>query len=188
MEKDILKKKIVDCELSVRAINCLKAAGIETVGDLCQKDPKEIRKIQNLGGRTFCELDDLLDDNGLGWGMDVENENPFDKTERHNDEVMRWVVENCAKRYDADMADRIFLAIRDIACDNEENKADSNKVFVVLAEVVARFFAMNLHIITDNLGKAPDFTIQDMAKMFHYHVRVFCTTKYEPDKETINDK
>ena len=185
MEKEILKKKIVDCDLSVRAINCLKAAGIETVGDLCQKDPKEIRKTRNLGGRTFCELDDLLDDNGLGWGMDVEDEKPFDKTERHNDEVMRWVVENCAKRYDADMADRIFLAIRDIACDNEKNTIENKKVFVVMAEVVARYLAMNMHFITEDKGEAPDFTLQDMAQMFHDHVRVFCTTNYMPE---VNDQ
>ena len=99
MEKDILKKKIVDCELSVRAINCLMSAGIETVGDLCQKDPKEIRKIRNLGGRTFWELDDFLEDNGLGWGTDVKDEEPFGGTEIHS-EVERWVIENCAKRYD----------------------------------------------------------------------------------------
>ena len=179
MEKEILKKKFLDCDLSLHTIRCLNEVGLETVGKLCRMEINEFVRLIHHDSQTFFEVVDFIKDNRLSFGI----EEAFEPTVAGDDEVERWVVENCVKRYDADMADRIFLAIRDIACDNEKNKADSNKVFVVLSEVVARFLAMNLHLITDNLGESPDFTIQDMAKMFHEHVRMFCMTKYVPEEE-----
>ena len=73
--KEILKKKIVDCDLSVRAINFLEAAGIETVGELCRMHRDEALRIRNIGKKAFTELEDFMEENGLEWGMSVEMEN-----------------------------------------------------------------------------------------------------------------
>ena len=68
-EKNILSMRITDCDLSVRALCCLKAAGIETVGDLARCNKYDLLKYRNFGKRSLSELDDFLTKNGLEFGM-----------------------------------------------------------------------------------------------------------------------
>jgi DNA-directed RNA polymerase subunit alpha len=66
-----LKTKLADLELSVRALNCLKTAEIETLGDLVELDRNELLKFRNFGRKSLTELDALLDRLKLTFGMDL---------------------------------------------------------------------------------------------------------------------
>lgn len=57
--------------LSIRALNCLSAADIETMGDLVQYTRADLLKFRNFGKKSFQELDDLLDKHGLTWGSNI---------------------------------------------------------------------------------------------------------------------
>ena len=63
----LLSTELVDMNLSVRTINCLKSAGVCTVGELVQCNKLELLKIRNFGKKSLWELDDLLDRLGLEW-------------------------------------------------------------------------------------------------------------------------
>ena len=69
--RQLLKSKLVDLDLSVRALNCLKAAEVETLGDLVQFSKNDLLKFRNFGKKSLTELDELLDDKKLMFGMDV---------------------------------------------------------------------------------------------------------------------
>ncbi len=69
----LLRTRIVDCDLSVRALNCLKCAEIETIGDLCKCQKLALLKFRNFGKRSLAELDDFIESIGLQWGMDVDS-------------------------------------------------------------------------------------------------------------------
>ncbi len=69
--RQLLKSKLVDLDLSVRALNCLKAAEVETLGDLVQFSKNDLLKFRNFGKKSLTELDELLDDKKLSFGMDV---------------------------------------------------------------------------------------------------------------------
>ena len=58
--RQLLKTKLVDMDLSVRALNCLKAADVETLGDLVQYNKTDLLKFRNFGKKSLTELDDLL--------------------------------------------------------------------------------------------------------------------------------
>ena len=58
--RQLLKTKLVEMDLSVRALNCLKAAGVETLGDLVQFNKTDLLKFRNFGKKSLTELDDLL--------------------------------------------------------------------------------------------------------------------------------
>ena len=64
----ILSKKLVDCNLSVRALCCCKSAGIETVADLAAYKKMDILKFRSFGKKSITELDDFLSGFGLTWG------------------------------------------------------------------------------------------------------------------------
>ncbi len=70
--RKLLKKPLEDLDLSVRAYNCLKAARIDTLGQLVQYDSNELLKFRNFGRKSLVELEDLLADHGLTFGMDLE--------------------------------------------------------------------------------------------------------------------
>ena len=57
--------------LSVRALNCLKAAEVETLGELCSFNKSDLLKFRNFGKKSLTELDELLENNNLEFGMDV---------------------------------------------------------------------------------------------------------------------
>jgi DNA-directed RNA polymerase subunit alpha len=69
--RQMLKTKLVDMDLSVRALNCLKAADLETLGELVQYNRNDLLKFRNFGKKSLTELDDLLDNMGLNFGMDI---------------------------------------------------------------------------------------------------------------------
>ena len=69
--RQLLKTKLVDKDLSVRALNCLKAADVETIGDLVKLNRNELLKFRNFGKKSLTELDALLASLDLKFGMDV---------------------------------------------------------------------------------------------------------------------
>ena len=69
--RQLLKTKLVDMNLSVRALNCLKAADVETLGDLVQYNKTDLLKFRNFGKKSLSELDDLLENLNLSFGTDI---------------------------------------------------------------------------------------------------------------------
>ena len=69
--RQLLKTKLVDMNLSVRALNCLKAADVETLGDLVQYNKLDLLKFRNFGKKSLTELDDLLESLNLSFGTDI---------------------------------------------------------------------------------------------------------------------
>ena len=69
--RQLLKTKLVDMDLSVRALNCLKAADVETLGDLVQFNKTDLLKFRNFGKKSLTELDDLLESLNLSFGTDI---------------------------------------------------------------------------------------------------------------------
>jgi DNA-directed RNA polymerase subunit alpha len=69
--RQLLKTKLVDLNLSVRALNCLKAAEIDTLGNLVQFQKNDLLKFRNFGKKSLDEIDLLIKTKGLGFGMDV---------------------------------------------------------------------------------------------------------------------
>jgi DNA-directed RNA polymerase subunit alpha len=69
--RQLLKTKLVDMDLSVRALNCLKAADIETLGDLVSYNKNDLLKFRNFGKKSLTELEDLVENKGLSFGMNV---------------------------------------------------------------------------------------------------------------------
>lgn len=69
--RQLLKTKLVDMDLSVRALNCLKAAEVDTLGDLVKFNKNDLLKFRNFGKKSLIELDDLLNSMNLTFGMDT---------------------------------------------------------------------------------------------------------------------
>ena len=69
--RQILKTKLVDMDLSVRALNCLKSAELETLGDLVSIHKGDLLKFRNFGKKSLTELEDLVNSKGLEFGMNV---------------------------------------------------------------------------------------------------------------------
>jgi DNA-directed RNA polymerase subunit alpha len=67
----LLDKSVEELELSVRSSNCLRAAEIKTIGDLVQKSEQEMLKYRNFGRKSLKEIQDILGEMGLSFGMDV---------------------------------------------------------------------------------------------------------------------
>lgn len=69
--RQLLKSKLVDLDLSVRALNCLKAADVDTLGDLVVYNKNDLLKFRNFGKKSLTELEDLVDAKGLSFGMNT---------------------------------------------------------------------------------------------------------------------
>ncbi len=69
--KQLLQKSVEELELSVRSGNCLRAANIRTLGDLVQKTEQEMLKYRNFGRKSLKEIQDILEQMGLQFGMDI---------------------------------------------------------------------------------------------------------------------
>ncbi|MDR2563802.1 MAG: DNA-directed RNA polymerase subunit alpha [Prevotellaceae bacterium] len=69
--RQLLKSKLVDMELSVRALNCLKSAEVETLADLVKYEKADLMKFRNFGRKSLTELEDLLKSLHLNFGMDI---------------------------------------------------------------------------------------------------------------------
>ena len=70
--RQLLKTKLVDMDLSVRALNCLKAADVETLGELVTFEKNDLLKFRNFGKKSLTELEDLVQVKGLNFGMNVK--------------------------------------------------------------------------------------------------------------------
>lgn len=69
--RQLLKSKLADMDLSVRALNCLKAAEVETLGELVSYSKSDLMKFRNFGKKSLTELEDLVHSKGLNFGFDV---------------------------------------------------------------------------------------------------------------------
>ncbi|MDA8644517.1 DNA-directed RNA polymerase subunit alpha [Flavobacteriaceae bacterium] len=69
--RQLLKTKLVDMDLSVRALNCLKAAEVDTLGDLVSYNKNDLMKFRNFGKKSLTELEELVILKGLSFGMDL---------------------------------------------------------------------------------------------------------------------
>ncbi len=69
--RQLLKTKLTEQDLSVRALNCLKAAEVETLGELVRFQRSDLLKFRNFGKKSLSELDELLESLNLHFGMDV---------------------------------------------------------------------------------------------------------------------
>jgi DNA-directed RNA polymerase subunit alpha len=76
----LLERSVEELELSVRSSNCLRAAEIRSIGDLVQKTEPEMLKYRNFGRKSLKEIQDILGEMGLTFGMDIsryyENKTP----------------------------------------------------------------------------------------------------------------
>jgi len=70
--RKLLKMNVDELELSVRSHNCLMAANIKTIGDLVRRDEQEMLKFRNFGRKSLTELNKILEEKGLYFGMDVD--------------------------------------------------------------------------------------------------------------------
>jgi DNA-directed RNA polymerase subunit alpha len=69
--RQLLKTKLVDMDLSVRALNCLKAADVETLGDLVSYTKADLLKFRNFGKKSLTELEELVRSKSLNFGMNI---------------------------------------------------------------------------------------------------------------------
>jgi len=69
--RQLLKTKLIDMDLSVRALNCLKAAEVDTLGDLVSFNKNDLMKFRNFGKKSLTELEELVIVKGLNFGMDL---------------------------------------------------------------------------------------------------------------------
>ena len=73
--RQLLKTKLTDLELSVRALNCLKTAEVETLGELVAFSKTDLLKFRNFGKKSLTELEEMVSVNGLNFGMDITKYN-----------------------------------------------------------------------------------------------------------------
>ena len=69
--RQLLKTRLIDMDLSVRALNCLKAAEVDTLGDLVSFNKSDLMKFRNFGKKSLTELDELVESKGVNFGMDL---------------------------------------------------------------------------------------------------------------------
>jgi len=69
--RKLLKTSLHDLDLSVRAYNCLKAADVKTLGDLVRLEISDMMKFRNFGKKSLAELEQLVAEKGLTFGMDL---------------------------------------------------------------------------------------------------------------------
>ena len=73
--RQLLKSKLVDLDLSVRALNCLKTAEVETLGELVSFHKNDLLKFRNFGKKSLVELEELVANKNLSFGMDITRYN-----------------------------------------------------------------------------------------------------------------
>lgn len=73
--RQVLKSKLIDMDLSVRALNCLKSAELETLGDLVAIHKSDLLKFRNFGKKSLAELEELVKSKGLEFGMNISKYN-----------------------------------------------------------------------------------------------------------------
>ena len=102
--RQLLKNKLSDMDLSVRALNCLKSAEVETLGELVVFNKTDLLKFRNFGKKSLTELDELLASLNLSFGMDI-SKYKLDKrliiTMRHNKKIQPSRQKEGSPRRDA---------------------------------------------------------------------------------------
>ena len=73
--RQLLKSKLSELGLSVRALNCLKTAEVQTLGELVSFNKSDLLKFRNFGKKSLNELEALVDDKGLAFGLDISKYN-----------------------------------------------------------------------------------------------------------------
>ena len=73
--RQLLKSKLVELDLSVRALNCLKTAEVETLGELVSFHKNDLLKFRNFGKKSLVELEELVSSKNLSFGMDITRYN-----------------------------------------------------------------------------------------------------------------
>ena len=73
--RQLLKSKLVELDLSVRALNCLKTAEVETLGELVSFHKNDLLKFRNFGKKSLVELEELVASKNLSFGMDITRYN-----------------------------------------------------------------------------------------------------------------
>lgn len=84
----LLRMRVDELELSVRSANCLRAAGIETLKDLVQRSESEMLKYRNFGRKSLNELNDILRELSLSFGMDISTYQPFIEEEEEKERMI----------------------------------------------------------------------------------------------------
>ncbi len=84
---ELLSRPVSELELSVRAANCLKNAGIRYIGELVQKTDQEMLKTQNFGRKSLNEIKNVLADMGLSLGMNVDFKPPEERVENEDNDI-----------------------------------------------------------------------------------------------------
>jgi DNA-directed RNA polymerase subunit alpha len=69
--RQLLKTRLVDMDLSVRALNCLKAADVDTIADLVSYNKNDLLKFRNFGKKSLTELEELVQSKQLTFGMNL---------------------------------------------------------------------------------------------------------------------
>ena len=94
-KEKILEKSIEEMELSVRSFNCLKRAGINTVGELAQKTPEEMMRVRNLGRKSLKEVNQKLHEIGLDLRHSYDGDYlDLDENDNEEDELDDAILEN----------------------------------------------------------------------------------------------
>ena len=73
--RQLLKTRLIDMDLSVRALNCLKTAEVETLGELVSFHKNDLLKFRNFGKKSLVELEELVASKNLSFGMDITRYN-----------------------------------------------------------------------------------------------------------------
>ena len=73
--RQLLKSKLSELGLSVRALNCLKTAEVQTLGELVSFNKSDLLKFRNFGKKSLTELEALVEDKGLAFGLDISKYN-----------------------------------------------------------------------------------------------------------------
>jgi len=73
--RQLLKSKLSELGLSVRALNCLKTAEVQTLGELVSFNKSDLLKFRNFGKKSLSELEVLVEDKGLSFGLDISKYN-----------------------------------------------------------------------------------------------------------------
>ena len=84
--RQLLKTKLIDMDLSVRALNCLKAAEVDTLGDLVSFNKNDLMKFRNFGKKSLTEIKDVLASRGLSLGLRLDNWPPASL--RNDDKIL----------------------------------------------------------------------------------------------------
>ena len=73
--RQLLKTELTDFGLSVRALNCLKTAEVQTLGELVSFNKSDLLKFRNFGKKSLSELEELIEEKGLTFGFDITKYN-----------------------------------------------------------------------------------------------------------------